>query len=126
MLMVMSLRKIEKAPQRAKCVNKTFLQLSTKDCPFYLGEISLQCPWQSAFVRYWGFSGLLLVFAVAKFLSKLSGIGEWMMASTGARAFWFPPSPATKPWSVIARNTLSALLLLIPAGGIYSDLTGKI
>jgi len=57
--------------------------------------------------------GLLLVLSFAKFLGKLSGIDEWLIASLGASAllvFALPSSPMAQPWAVIAGNTLSALV----------------
>ena len=59
------------------------------------------------------FIGLMLVFAIAKFLGELNGIDEWLMASLGASAllvFALPQSPMAQPWAVIAGNTLSALV----------------
>lgn len=59
------------------------------------------------------FIGLLLVFAIAKFLGERSGIDEWLMASLGASAllvFALPGSPMAQPWAVIAGNTLSAVV----------------
>ena len=54
-----------------------------------------------------------MVLSFAKFLGKLSGIDEWLIASLGASAllvFALPSSPMAQPWAVIAGNTLSALV----------------
>lgn len=54
----------------------------------------------------------MLALTTAKYLGKLSGLDEWLMASLGASAllvFALPGSPMVQPWAVIAGNTLSAL-----------------
>ena len=59
------------------------------------------------------FIGLMLVLTTAKYLGELGGIDEWLMASLGASAllvFVLPGSPMAQPWTVIAGNTLSALV----------------
>jgi CBS domain-containing membrane protein len=81
---------------------------------FYLGGDQPSVSWLERLRSVVGaFIGLLLVFAIAKFLGERSGIDEWLMASLGASAllvFALPGSPMAQPWAVIAGNTLSAVV----------------
>jgi len=81
---------------------------------FYLGGDQPTVSWLERFRSVVGaFLGLMLVFAMAKFLGEWGGIDEWLMASLGASAllvFALPGSPMAQPWAVIAGNTLSALI----------------
>ena len=90
--------------------NKRFF----KHLLFYLGGDQPPVSWLERIRAVLGaFIGLMLVFAIAKFLGELSGLDEWLMASLGASAllvFALPGSPMAQPWAVIAGNTLSALV----------------
>ena len=90
--------------------NKRFF----KHLLFYLGGDQPPVSWLERIRAVLGaFIGLMLVFAIAKFLGELNGIDEWLMASLGASAllvFALPGSPMAQPWAVIAGNTLSALV----------------
>lgn len=81
---------------------------------FYFGGDQPAVTWLERLRSALGaFIGLLLVFAMAKYLGELTSIGEWLMASLGASAllvFVLPGSPMAQPWAVIAGNTLSALV----------------
>jgi len=81
---------------------------------FYLGGDQPSVSWAERLRACVGsLIGLLLVLSFAKFLGKLSGIDEWLIASLGASAllvFALPSSPMAQPWAVIAGNTLSALV----------------
>ena len=85
-----------------------------KRCSFYLGGDQPSVSWAERLRACVGsLIGLLLVLSFAKFLGKLSGIDEWLIASLGASAllvFALPSSPMAQPWAVIAGNTLSALV----------------
>lgn len=85
-----------------------------KHVAFYFGGDQPPVSWLEKIRSVFGaFIGLILVFATAKYLGELSGIGEWLMASLGASAllvFALPGSPMAQPWAVIAGNTLSALI----------------
>ena len=85
-----------------------------KHYAFYLGGDQPPVSWPERLRSVMGaFIGLLLVFAIAKFLGEQNGIDEWLMASLGASAllvFALPGSPMAQPWAVIAGNTLSALV----------------
>jgi len=89
----------------------TYIQ---KHLAFYFGGDQPPVSWSER-VRSAGgaFTGLMLVFTIAKYLGERSGIDEWLMASLGASAllvFALPGSPMAQPWAVIAGNTLSALI----------------
>ena len=90
------------------------LKYFLKHYTFYLGGDQPHVPWMERIRSVIGaFIGLMLVLTTAKFLGELSGLDEWLMASMGASAllvFALPQSPMAQPWSVIAGNTLSALV----------------
>lgn len=99
--------------RQLKIVRRT-LQDLIKHYSFYLGGDQPSVTWVERLRSVFGaFIGLMLVFAMAKFLGELSGLDEWLMASLGASAllvFALPQSPMAQPWAVIAGNTLSALV----------------
>jgi len=81
---------------------------------FYLGGDQPSVSWLERLRSVIGaFLGLMLVFALAKYLGEWGGVNEWLMASLGASAllvFALPQSPMAQPWAVIAGNTVSALV----------------
>jgi len=93
---------------------------------FYLGGDQPQVTWIERFRSSCGaFVGLMLVLTIAKYLGKISGLDEWLMASLGASAllvFALPGSPMAQPWAVIAGNTLSALVGITVANLISEPL----
>ena len=109
-----------------------------KHYSFYLGGDQPFVPWVERIRAIFGaFIGLMLVLTIAKYLGKLNGLDEWLMASLGASAllvFALPQSPMAQPWAVIVGNTLSALvgiginywvsepLLAMPAAAMLSIL----
>lgn len=94
-------------------MNHTF-HYYLKRLSFYLGGDQPHVSWVERIRSVFGaFLGLMLVLGMAKYLGKLSGLDEWLMASLGASAllvFALPQSPMAQPWAVIAGNTLSALV----------------
>jgi CBS domain-containing membrane protein len=65
---------------------------------FYLEADQPPASWLERLRSVFGaFLGLVLVFAVAKFLGERSGMNEWLMASLGARLFWYLHYQAV-PW----------------------------
>lgn len=93
---------------------KHSLKYLTKHIAFYFGGDQPYISWIERFRTVVGaFLGLLLVFIAAKYLGELGGVNEWLMASLGASAllvFALPGSPMAQPWSVIAGNSISALV----------------
>ena len=91
-----------------------FLLKISKDYGFYFGGDQPLVAWSERLRSVFGaFIGLILMITSAKYISELSGIDDWLMASLGTSAFLvftLPQSPMAQPWAVFAGNTLSALI----------------
>jgi len=56
-----------------------------KHCSFYLGGDQAPVVWVERLISVFGaFLGLMLVLTMAKYLSELRGLDEWLMAFLGA------------------------------------------
>ena len=93
---------------------------------FYLGGDQPAVGWYERLRSSLGaFLSLMLVLTIAKYLGEIGGLDEWLMASLGASAllvFALPGSPMAQPWSVIAGNTVSALVGITTANLVSEPL----